>query len=326
MRIIKPSAQVLKHNVPPYEFIERVGRTCYKSEDKITDGSAVKFVENLAKRKHYAMLEHETLFFVSPYMYVREFVTDMLRDGIDLKYFNISLNEDREASVVSGSFRSFIDLFNQVGHFHRHATVTLMASELQKAYPNLFSYLEVTVSTDFGNFISREKFIELFKDAPEIISKHLTHTVKFVCDRGVSHELVRHRPCSFAQESTRYCNYNKEGEIVVIEPFFFTADGVSVSTDQWAERYGAWRYACEEAEKMYLRIIADGGTPQEARSVLPNSLKTEIIVTATENEWQHIINLRYIGTTGAPHPQMKEVMAYAVNDLVRESEGRLQYE
>ena len=90
--------------------------------------------------------------------------------------------------------------------------------------------------------------------------------------------------------------------------------------------YEAWKYSCEVAERKYFELLNYGATPQEARSVLPNSLKTEIIVTANETEWQHIINLRYLGTTGAPHPQMKEVMSLVVGDLNVESEGRLKYE
>lgn len=119
---------------------------------------------------------------------------------------------------------------------------------------------------------SAEKMVKaLVKSGHEAMLEHFSFSVKFICDRGVSHELVRHRIASFAQESTRYCNYgSKGGEITVIEPCYLLVDGVSVSVDNWSERYGAWVHSCEEAEKSYLRMLADGAAPQEARAVLPN--------------------------------------------------------
>lgn len=130
--------------------------------------------------------------------------------------------------------------------------------------------------------------------------EHVHISVKFICDRGVSHEIVRHRMASYAQESTRYCNYSMgkfDGEITVIEPFFFSKD---------TPEYAAWYMSCKAAEDAYVSLIKMGRSPQEARSVLPNSLKTEIVVTMNLREWIHFFNLRAVGTTGAPHPQMKE--------------------
>ena len=154
-----------------------------------------------------------------------------------------------------------------------------------------------------------EKMVRaLIKSNHLAMLEHFSFSVKFICDRGVSHEIVRHRVASFAQESTRYCNYgSKGGEITVIEPCYLKADGVNLPTDSWAERYGAWVSACEEAEKSYLRMIADGATPQEARAVLPTSLKTEVVMTANLREWRHFFSLRACGSTGKPHPQMLEV-------------------
>lgn len=146
--------------------------------------------------------------------------------------------------------------------------------------------------------------------------EHFSFSVKFIVDRGVSHEIVRHRVASFAQESTRYCNYGtKGGEITVIEPFYLMADSVNVSTDNWSERYGAWVSACEEAEKSYLRMITDGASPQEARAVLPTSLKTEVVMTANLREWRHFFSLRACGVTGKPHPQMLEVAVPLLKDV-----------
>lgn len=164
---------------------------------------------------------------------------------------------------------------------------------------------------------SAEKMVKaLVKSGHEAMLEHYSFSVKFICDRGVSHELVRHRIASFAQESTRYCNYgSKGGEITVIEPYYLLVDGVSVSVDNWIERYGAWVHSCEEAEKSYLRMLADGATPQEARAVLPNSLKTEIVVTANLREWRHFFKLRACGTTGKPHPQMLEVAVPLLKEI-----------
>jgi len=131
--------------------------------------------------------------------------------------------------------------------------------------------------------------------------EHFSVSVKMTVDRGVSHEIVRHRVASYAQESTRYCNYNQGkfgNEITVIEPLFF---------EKGTPEYIIWEESCLQAEKAYNELIQMGRSPQEARSVLPNSLKTEIVVTMNLREWIHFFNLRALGTTGAPHPQMKEI-------------------
>lgn len=130
------------------------------------------------------------------------------------------------------------------------------------------------------------------------VLEHFSVTVKFICDRGVSHELVRHRLASYCQESTRYCNYSKDGfggEITVIRPLFL-ADGST------AMRH--WVWACTQAEQSYFNMLTFGCTPQEARSVLPNSLKTEVVMTANLREWRHFFKLR---TAPAAHPQMREL-------------------
>lgn len=149
---------------------------------------------------------------------------------------------------------------------------------------------------------SASKFVMgLIKRGHEAMIEHASITVKFICDRGVSHEIVRHRLASFAQESTRYCNYIKDdfgSEITVIKPSFLKED-----TEGWF----IWKYLCEQAEKAYFGMLNWGCTPQEARSVLPTSLKTEIVVTMNLREWRHFFKLRALGTTGKPHPQMKEL-------------------
>lgn len=151
---------------------------------------------------------------------------------------------------------------------------------------------------------SAKNFVKsIIKRGHESVLEHYSITVRFICDRGVSHEIVRHRIASYSQESTRYCNYGNDNEITVIEPCFFNEGSKHFSDGEYT-RYGAWYQAMEFAEKYYLTLIKAGCTPQEARSVLPNSLKTEVIMTANLREWRHFCKLR---TAPAAHPQMREV-------------------
>ena len=144
----------------------------------------------------------------------------------------------------------------------------------------------------------------LIKSGHHSILEHISITVRIVCDRGITHEIVRHRLCSFSQESTRYANYAKEkfgSEITVIRPFFWEPD---------SEEYRQWAAAIQATEKAYLNLIEKGASAQQARSVLPNSLKTEIIVTANIREWRHIFNLR---CDRASHPQIRQIMLPLLN-------------
>ena len=146
-----------------------------------------------------------------------------------------------------------------------------------------------------GPFVT--KIATVFKHVSVI--EHCSVTVKFVCDRGVTHEMVRHRIAAYSQESTRYCNYSKDKfgkEITVIQPLFF-----EVASPKWMQ----WKLACESAEGHYFALLDAGASPQEARSVLPNSLKTEIVMTANLREWQHVFRLR---TSSKAHPQMQQIM------------------
>ena len=154
-----------------------------------------------------------------------------------------------------------------------------------------------------GDTEAAGKFVrKLIERGHEAMLEHVSISVRFVVDRGVSHEMVRHRMASFAQESTRYCNYSQDkfgNEITVIEPCFY---------QEYSEEYDLWKSAMENAEYKYFQLLNAGSTPQEARSVLPNSLKTEIWMTCNLREWRHVMKLRAAGTTGKPHPQMAEVM------------------
>lgn len=150
---------------------------------------------------------------------------------------------------------------------------------------------------------SAEKFIRgIIKSGHFSVLEHVSVTVKFICDRGVTHELVRHRIASYTQESTRYCNYSKKG-MTFISPLFWREGSL-----EWCLWYGAMH----EAEIRYNKLIALGAKPQEARSVLPNSLKTEIMTTMNIREWRYVLGLR---TKPDCHPQMRQVMNMLLSEF-----------
>ena len=161
--------------------------------------------------------------------------------------------------------------------------------------------------TPYGE--SAKKFVKMIIDrGHEAMIEHSSLSVKFTVDRGVSHELVRHRIASFAQESTRYCNYSKDkfdNGITFIKPFFFND-----------AKYQRWLSAMAGAESAYIDLLNNGATPQEARSVLPNSTKTEITITANYREWRSFFKLR---TAKAAHPQMVQI----TRPLLKELQTRL---
>ena len=146
---------------------------------------------------------------------------------------------------------------------------------------------------------SAKDFVKMIRGRGHLsVFEHQFVTVRVICDRGVSHEIVRHRLAAYTQESTRYCNYTKGKfgrELTVIEPFFWTQDD---------EKYQVWKQTIEQIEAGYNKLIELGATPQEARTVLPNSLKTEIVMTMNLRGWRHFFTLR---TSKAAHPQMREV-------------------
>lgn len=154
---------------------------------------------------------------------------------------------------------------------------------------------------------SAEKMVAMLcKNHHYAMIEHISLSIKFITDRGVANEIVRHRIGSYAQESTRYCNYSKDkfdGELTFIKPCFW---------DEHSDQMRDWRSAMTLAENHYLGLLAMGATPQEARAVLPNSLKTELVMTANIREWRHFLNLR---CDPAAHPQMREVALLLLDKL-----------
>lgn len=299
MKIINAQASVLLEN-DPIKKIEKCGRVCYKSEDKITEDSAEKFVANIIKRGHEAVLEHASFIFqVSYNVYedLREkvmFVENRYPVKMYLRF------TDSDGYIVSGNVRAWRDFFRFEG-------VPLYMNDFVEANPILFPESK----SDFPFNLKGGKWSIRQISTNELVSTYqrLVHedvSVKFICDRGVTHEIVRHRPASFCQESTRYCNYSKDGfggEITVIKPMSFDCSD---------SPYRIWKRSCENAETAYFDLLEEGCTPQEARDVLPNSLKTELIMTAPLMEWCHFFNLRM---SPAAHPQMQEVASYAYDAM-----------
>lgn len=155
----------------------------------------------------------------------------------------------------------------------------------------------VCYKSEMGNLNDSMKFIKsLIKRGHESPLEHSGFTVKFICDRGISHELVRHRVASYCQESTRYCNYSKNdfhSQIAVIKPLCIEGDGLEI-----------WKKSCEAAEKAYFDLLNHDYTSQDARAVLPACLKTEIYMTANVREWRHFLKLR---TSPNAHPEMRRL-------------------
>ena len=285
MKIIKPSVQFYGTVPTEYnaalKFIEMAGRTCYKSEDKITEDSAEGFVKKLIKAGHLAMVEHSN--FV-----VRIELTDKQYLSVIIaqvgKYLNIA-GSDTAVLYVGGSITAWYNALQFVLSIPGVEKDVRMFEPFASAYINLFG----------GGYIAKNDWQVCPHD--EIPKELHRYAAKFICDRGVSHELVRHRPCSFAQESTRYVNYGGK-DMEFIEPDGF--EGWNVDAKEIFEG------SCDFASGAYNNLLHYGELkPQQARAVLPNALKTEIVVTTDAAEWAHIRKLR---TAKSAHPDMQRVM------------------
>ena len=277
MKLIRPYTEIWEQ-APGMEgmlrHIERCARVCYKSEDKIGEGTAEKMFEMLKDKGHTAMLEHGTV-----YLYTR---------------------------YTNTNFSKIIDRYT-------HNKYSVCKVNIQDAY--ITSNMRVLIE---NNWLDDLKYL---CKPTKYHEKRIT--VKFICDRGISHELVRHRVFSFAQESTRYCNYSKNkfnNEITYILPPWVdmrqlgnhnskelliqmgNLNSPSYSQDDLRELYFLFGLASSEIQ--YFDLINNGWTPQQARSVLPNSLKTEVCMTGFESDWDHFFELR---CAQAAHPQMREL-------------------
>ncbi len=279
MKIIKPSVQFFGAVPTDYEnvlrFIEMAGRTCYKSEDKITADSAEVFVKRLISAGHLAMVEHSN--FVVRLRNYEESRNQKAPDAYGVgKYFNTYA--DNDFTYIGGNLTAWAQLTS------KHPT-SAGVIPFRIVYGDLFGWENIYLFSDWQ--------VCPHDEIPAVLHRY---SAKFICDRGVSHELVRHRPCSFAQESTRYVDY-KDKDMEFIEPAGF---------DEWSGPLtDAFMEDCQKIEQGYKWYRSMGLTPQQARAKLTNDLKTEIVVTADAAEWAHIKKLR---THPSAHPDMVRVM------------------
>lgn len=308
MKIIDPSVTVVTHDtsLDPLKSIELAGRVCYKSEDKISHGSAEQFVKAIISRGHEAVLEHGSFIFsVDTFTGARTLVISnrLFKDyGFDAM---IRITDcDGNGFIMSGNVRAWRDFFRiAVKH---GVELPAYVGYLAEKYPIFFEEFATAERETFEVSDFREVHAEELHPNDKMV--HNDITLRFICDRGVSHELVRHRKASYCQESTRYCNYSGEkfgGEITVIRPCFLAECGI---------KYAIWASLQEKSEEAYLDLLRSGASPQEARTVLSNSLKTEVVMTTNRIGWKHFIELR---NSPKAHPQMQQVAKMAQVELFR---------
>ncbi|RWX49896.1 thymidylate synthase (FAD), partial [Candidatus Electrothrix marina] len=264
MKIVPPSYEVLDHldRQSLAVRIELCGRICYKSEDRIDQDSAVPFVSKMAEHGHNSVLEMGVVT-LEMTCADEEQITDffLLRP----RYLHI----DREANrlLITGSIRSFRELLL----FHpENAVVRASCALINERHPYFFKGVlpQGGLSSDPSISIRKVELDEVDQLPPQSLLKHRYIAVKFIVNRAVTHEIVRHRPCSFLQESQRYCRYSEDkfgSEVSFIKPMFFAED---------SSEYALWEKAMIETEQLYLKLL-ETSTPQAARTVLPNSCKTE---------------------------------------------------
>lgn len=279
MKLIKPSFEIIEQQPGlegVYKQIEQAGRTCYRSEDKITEDSAKSFVDRMIKSGHGAMLEHGTV-----YLQIKS--RDV--ENYHLFYHKYSSNPYSYVNVGRGC---------------------------------IWNTLYIT--TNYRVLVEND-WLDDLKYLCEPIESHAKRvTVRFICDRGVSHEFVRHRVFSFAQESTRYCNYSKDkfnNEVAFILPCWVTDIHSENSYDM--ELLNNYPLAETEnispesiefirslvySESSYFTLLEAGWKPQQARTVLPNALKTELVMTGFASDWKHFFELR---DDNSAHPQAQEL-------------------
>lgn len=272
--------------------LEACGRVCYKSEDQITEDSAIPFVTRIAEHGHNSVLEMAVVSFR-----ISCRPTDV--QGLvacQPKFLVIDTTVD--GMVVTGSIRAIRELYRS---HPDNQVINELVQVLVGKIPYLFAGILVqdkALPRHSGIAVRKLTLQEVDELPAALRLRHRFVSVRFIVNRAVTHELVRHRPCSFLQESQRYCRYSHDkfdNQVTFIKPMFFQEE---------SKEYGLWKLAMELAEVTYLKLL-ETSTPQAARTVLPNSCKTEIIVFCNLAEWQHIFTLR---TSPAAEPSMREIM------------------
>lgn len=297
MKLIKPSFEILESQ-GSLKDIERAARICYQSQDKISedDSSAKILVANLIKREHFAMLEFGQdicliLANIELIIFIDLFIEQPFFKVIDF----LKVQEYGETIVIINP-RTAIEIFNYLDSINLYEKEDFEA----KLYNTLLFLLPKEISNlDEGyDFINRTIFSSYTGD----LKQKKKVTVRFICDRGISHELVRHRLCSFAQKSTRYCD--EKGDIEFIEPCWDNNE------------YLKFEGSLANCEYTYKHLRKNSyWKPEQARAILPNALATEIIVKTSLQEWKHIFGLR---CDKAAHPQMREIMIPLREEFIKQ--------
>ena len=333
MKIIKPKFEILEQQYNKetlledmFKHIEICGRTCYKSEDKITKDSYKKFIEDLESKEHGAMLEHGTVYLTIPLgtpiddpQYMWKF--DIAKFFMSNKYSKVkekTINKNVDVEIKGYGMRT-----QASAHFYFITTNWRVIFENRdKLLPKYFSN-QFNIKTES----LKDSVLEWITEPTEEHEKR--YTVRFTYHLAVARDINRHRVQSIGEESTRYCNYSKDkfgNELNIIEPIFFSdlAKKRINSENQWSlktmcrliaqgrenemDDIDMWRFvnlACEFGYKYNVDVFK--WTPQKASLMLPLDTKTESIHTAFASDWIHLFNLRALGTTGAPRPSAKEV-------------------
>lgn len=293
MKLIEPSVSLQFNNCDPLIKVEKIGRICYKSESEYTRGTAIRFINSLIKRGHLSVLEHAVFIFEGIYYRGKPFVHSTYT-------FNKKTGHTRK--LTSCSLRTIIE-----------QKYYDLQDVLLKLYPELSEVFDMAaLDRHYSDSLIKDPVIKVvnlndFEDiTEEEINAHLYTTFDFVTDRGVTHEMVRHRIASFTQESTRYCNYSNDkfgSELQFIRPATF---------DEWTGMQKlTYMQSLEVAEQNYMSLVNSNLPAQFARGVLPTDVRTYIVMTAHHSEWEHFFDLRSRAKTGAPHPNMKVVASEA---------------
>lgn len=292
MKIIEPSAKLVTgYDRRPEELIELCGRICYNSQDKIADGTAQKFCEKLRESGHTSVFEHANFIFGMPIHSLARIYNGMLCYVMITgkpSYIRIGMRGYGDMPGIyfaSGNARAwinFITVLDKDKSADKHIPRDIIKTLSQ--YHSIFADIADVVG---ANAPARQVFPEQLPQ--DVWERHTTATFLITCDRGISHELVRHRAASFSQQSTRYCKANKNGEIEIIEP-----SGIDMIAYS--------RYALDEIERAYDSLL--DFSPQIARCILPTCLATRLYMTMTIERWHDFLALR---TSPAAHPDMRVI-------------------
>ena len=295
MKVISPYFEILE-NLDQQSLsvrIEACGRICYKSEDKITPESAEPFIRNIIKHGHNSVTEMAVLTLRVSYD-----TDSMAKQFFHLvpKFLHID-QVDKKEMLITGSVRAFRELYKANPSVKM---VKALAEFLNRRHPLFYEDLIPArgLIRQEGVKVEKVELAEVETLPAEMLAKHRHVAVLFVVNRAITHEIVRHRPVSYLQESQRYCRYSQDkfgNEVTFIKPMFFK---------EGSGEYRLWETAMLETERIYLKLL-ETSSPQAARTVLPNSCKTELITFANLLEWLHILKLR---TSKGAEPSMREVM------------------